>query len=159
VSVGVFVGVLVGVSVGVFVGVLVGVSVGVFVGVGVAVLKLRTTVGWDRVPPSEAVIVTGTSCPTVAALTTIERQPLPAGITIDEGTGRTPGWLLVSATVAPPVAAAPFRQTVTLPCPPLRVTVWTCSARRTGALTVTDRLTMHAPVEADTTTAVSAATG
>ena len=123
VSVGVLVGVLVGVSVGVFVGVLVGVSVGVFVGVGVAVLKLRTTVGWDRVPPFVAEIVTGTSDPTLAAFITMDRQPLPAGITIDEGTGRMPGWLLVSATVAPPVGAAPVRQTVILPCPPPRITV------------------------------------
>jgi hypothetical protein len=115
VSVGVLVGVLVGVSVGVFVGVLVGVSVGVFVGVGVAVLKLRTTVGWDSVPPFVAVIVTGTSDPTLDAFTTIERQPLLAGITIDDGTGNTPGWLLLSATVAPPAAVAPFRQTVILP--------------------------------------------
>jgi hypothetical protein len=100
----------------------VGVFVGVFVGVGVAVLKLRTTVGWDRLAPRVADIVTGTSDPTVAALTTIERQPLPAGTTIDDGTGSTPGRLLLSVTGTPAGPAASVRQTVIFPCPPPRYT-------------------------------------
>jgi hypothetical protein len=158
-SVAVAVGVLVGVSVGVLVGVLVGVSVGVFVGVGVAVSKLRTTVGWDSLVPFLAVIVTGTSCPTFAAATIVERQALLAGIMIVDGTGKMLGRLLFNASVVPPTGAAPVKHTVILPRPPLRITVWTDNVRRTGALTVTDRLTLHAPIEAETTTTVSVATG
>ena len=60
-------------------------------------------------------MVTGTSDPTLAAVTTIERQALPAGMTIDEGTGRMLGRLLFNATALPPLAVAPLRQTVILP--------------------------------------------
>jgi hypothetical protein len=149
------VGVLVGVSVGVFVGV----SVGVFVGVDVAVLKLRTTVSSDSVAAFVAETVTGTSDPTVAASTTIERQPLPAGTTIDDGTGSTPGRLLLSVTGTPAGPAASVRQTVIFPCPPPRITDCTWSARKTGARIATDRETRHPPDDAETTTAVSTGTG
>jgi hypothetical protein len=163
VAVGVFVavgvGVLVGVFVGVLVGVFVGVSEGVLVGVGVATAKLRTTVGCDSLVPFLAVMVTATSDPTLAAFTTIERHALPAGITIEDGTGKMLGRLLFKATVVPPAGAGPVKQTVILPRPPLRITVWTLSDRRMGALTITVRLTLHAPVEAETTTVVSTATG
>jgi hypothetical protein len=159
VAVGVFVAVAVGVFVGVFVGVLGGVSVGVFVGVGVAVSKLRTTVDCDNRVTFFAVMVTGTSCPTVAAATTVERQALLAGTTTVAGTGKMLGRLLFNVTVVPPVGAAPVKHTVILPRPPLRITVWTDNDRRIGALTVTVRLTRHAPIEAVMTTAVSVATG
>ena len=129
------------------------------VGVGVAVVKLRTIVGRESLTTLRAEIVTGTSDRTVAALRAIERHALPVGIVTDDGTGKTLGRLLLRLTAAPPLAVAPVRQTVILPRPPPRMTVCTLRLLRTGALTITDRVTLHAPAEAVTMTVVSVATG
>jgi hypothetical protein len=160
VGVSVGVAVLVGASVGVSVAVavFVGVSVGVLVGCGVE--KLRTIVGTDSdLPANRAVTTTGTSLAAFAAVTANERQPLPAGMTIDGGTGRTLGRLLFKVTLDPPAGAAPVRQTVTLPWPPPRITDWTDSDLNNGARTNTERATMHPPDEAVTVTARSLCTG
>lgn len=118
-----------------------------------------TVVDCEIFTPLVAETITGTSAPTIAASTVTERQALPEGTLTDAGTDRMLGRLLFKVTFMPPAAVAPVRHTVSLPLPPARMTDCTLRLRNTGALTITDFVTLQPPAEAVTTTVVSLETG